>query len=131
MSTRSLIAKQTPNGFESIYCHFDGYPEHHAPILAEHYATEDKVDALLDLGDILTLGIRLEFKKENGTQAFGRDKGESGVEKASHASEQELFDAAISAWAAYVYLFRNSRWYSIRLHGSAEWVELKTETTHP
>ena len=52
MGTRSRIAiRNADNTYLSVYCHWDGYPSHHAPILQQHYDTEDKVRALLAGGD--------------------------------------------------------------------------------
>ena len=56
MSTNSRIGILHEDGTtETIYCHWDGYPEHHMPILTEHYNTAEKVQALLALGDISIL----------------------------------------------------------------------------
>ena len=41
MSTNSRIGILHEDGTtETIYCHWDGYPEHQMPILTEHYNTE-------------------------------------------------------------------------------------------
>ena len=50
MSTNSRIGILHEDGTtETIYCHWDGYPEHQMPILTEHYNTAEKVKALLAL----------------------------------------------------------------------------------
>ena len=65
MSTRSLICKELPSGkFRTIYCHYDGYLEHNGEILCDVYDTPEKVDKLLDLGDLSQLDIRTEPIKE-------------------------------------------------------------------
>lgn len=82
MSTRSFIIDKVSN--RGIYCHFDGYPEHQIPILKGCYNTQEKVDELINLGDILCLGQEIEFKKIPNysdsltlfTDAYHRDKGE-------------------------------------------------------
>ena len=57
MSTRSRIAKLNDDGsIRVIYCHSDGYLSYNGRILLEHYTDPAKVDALLDLGDISSLG---------------------------------------------------------------------------
>lgn len=55
MSTRSTIAMKDGDKFRSIYCNFDGYPDHHYPILNENYNTDEKVRELMDLGDLCSL----------------------------------------------------------------------------
>ena len=59
MATRSLIAFD--NGFiiSSIYCHWDGYLENNGKILLESYTDIEKVEDLMDLGDISSLGSEL------------------------------------------------------------------------
>ena len=56
MSTRSNIVIQAPDGkVMSIYCHYDGYPEHNGKMLLEHYDTTDKVSKLFEIGSIRSL----------------------------------------------------------------------------
>ena len=86
MRTRSVIAKRTKdNHIIGIYCHFGGYPEHHELILKNHYNSTDKVNELLTLGDISSLGIKVkpdtqehsfESKEDDCTVAYHRDRGE-------------------------------------------------------
>ena len=57
MATRSNIAYKTPEGkIRSIYSHWDGYPEHNGELLRRFYTTQDKVEALVALGSISSLG---------------------------------------------------------------------------
>jgi len=87
MATRSMIAKKDKNGgYWCIYCHWDGYPEHHFPILEECYNTEAKIDTLLTLGDLSVLereiGEKHDFnenydKHPHWCLAYHRDRGES------------------------------------------------------
>jgi hypothetical protein len=72
MATRSRIGIENNNGtVSSIYCHWDGYPEHTGKILKDYYSDPNTLQQLLDLGDI-------SFLKENlkDTIAYHRDKGE-------------------------------------------------------
>lgn len=54
MSARPLIAIKTDKGYKAIYNHFDGDSLY--PILTENYTDENKVKALIALGDISFLG---------------------------------------------------------------------------
>lgn len=56
MSTRSIIGILNKDATATyVFCHWDGYPRHHGPILMEHYATEDRVRQLLAQGQIEVL----------------------------------------------------------------------------
>ena len=57
MATRSTIALEYADGtVGQVYCHWDGYLDHNGQILQEHYQDPFKVRALLDLGDLSSLG---------------------------------------------------------------------------
>lgn len=58
MATRSAIAVQTSRGLRAVYCHWDGYPTHHLPILESHYRSAAKAAALIRPGDISCLRTR-------------------------------------------------------------------------
>lgn len=99
MSTRARIGIPTPEGVESIYVHFDGYPEGVGEKLATHWVTSDKVRELIDLGDLSILGEDVgekhPFHIDHGTQAteaelrmclaYGRDRGEQDVGSKTHS----------------------------------------------
>lgn len=95
MATRSFIVDASePDSIRRIYCHWDGYPEHHWPILTEHYANQDAVNELIGLGSISQLceranpsGPHSYDKPEAGvTVAYMRDRGEKGQEATTHAT---------------------------------------------
>lgn len=66
MSTRSRIAMiYEDDTVKSIYCHFDGYPSGVGKTLTNHYINPEKVKALMELGDISSLGITTEHKPED------------------------------------------------------------------
>jgi hypothetical protein len=55
MSTRTIVSAKMRGKVYSIYCHHDGYPEHMAPVLLEHYNTQEQVEALILLGNTSTI----------------------------------------------------------------------------
>jgi hypothetical protein len=56
MGTRSRIGIELPDhSVVSVYCHWDGYPEHNGRILAEHYLNRDDVQELIDGGSMSSL----------------------------------------------------------------------------
>lgn len=56
MATRSTITGLVAGGkYTTVYCHWDGYPEHNGKILDEHYSTQEAVDQLLSNGPLSIL----------------------------------------------------------------------------
>jgi hypothetical protein len=122
MATRSKIAIEDQDGtVRSIYCHWDGYPSHHGPILLENYTTQEKVESLIALGSISSLAPETEIPEgvehnfENATEgivvAYHRDRGEDLVIKA-HGSVNEFVKSDIEEYgyiftAAGEWLFAN------------------------
>lgn len=118
MSARPLIAIKTDKGYKAIYNHFDGDSLYET--LTQNYTDENKVNALIALGDISFLGEEIgpapivkahgfdalltdyfrglskeEQKKEQAeyyhhTLAYGRDRGETGTEAHTVKSLREL-----------------------------------------
>lgn len=121
MSTRSFIAKQIgENKFRTIYCHSDGYLTYNGAMLLDHYNTPEKLDALLNLGDISYLAPKIDpdpdsphsfdngKRQEGVVLAYGRDRGEKGTEAKEYTLEQ-LTDE--DNWTEYVYfLDSNNCW---------------------
>ena len=57
-STIGIINKDKT--LDVIYCHWDGYPSHHTPILLNSYNNEASVRELIALGDICILGVNIK-----------------------------------------------------------------------
>ena len=56
MATRSLIGIKLDNNIvKTIYCHWDGYPEHNGKLLVENYTSPASVFELMELGDLSSL----------------------------------------------------------------------------
>lgn len=71
MSTRAAIIEKTETGYRGIYCHHDGYFEGVGRTLIDFYSDDDKVKALIDLGDISSLG-----EINDSALAYTRNLGE-------------------------------------------------------
>ena len=146
MSTRSCIGfvgrddSGTVASVRGVYCHWDGYLEWNGRILAEHYDTAEKVNALLDLGYISVLrneiGEKHDFEnfdrdapqRVNGwTTAYRRDRGETRNNSAkvfSGADAIKQFRAHFEPmWAEYCYLFDKGKWYWTE-PGKSRWLVL-------
>jgi hypothetical protein len=64
-STISVVDTRTKDGSgRTIYCHWDGYLQNNGLILLESYTNPDKINALIDLGDISSLRENVVPKKE-------------------------------------------------------------------
>jgi hypothetical protein len=109
MATRSMIGMQTSDGkVKAIYCHYDGYPEHHVPILNEHYSTREQVESLIALGDLLVLGSDLgELGGGDSCIAYGRDRGERGTEAREFVNLQDLLNRSRQS---YNYVWNDGKW---------------------
>jgi hypothetical protein len=120
MATRARIGIANSDGsVTSIYAHWDGYPEHHAPILLQHYAEEESVRALIELGDVSVLGESIGEKCDfdNGPPsgqclAYGRDRGEEDVAARNHASNDWP-----DSGQDYEYIWRVGTWYVRESYG--------------
>lgn len=118
MSTRGIIAIE--NGDKScrgIYVHFDMYPDGAGVCLTNHYTTKERVEALLALGDLSSLGDRLseddpEPNAVDTCSAYHRDYGETLTEARVFKNAEEIQNTAWDRFGAeYIYLFRDGAWY--------------------
>jgi hypothetical protein len=124
MATRSNIAMKTKDGkIVSVYCHWDGYVANNGRILLENYADISKIEALVALGSISSLGEQIgeqqdfmdrDTQKDEWTLFYSRDRGEQ-------LSIQEYAD--IPSWIAdmeeYAYLWNGTEWL-VNDHGATD-----------
>jgi len=116
MATRSNIAYKTPEGkIRSVYCHWDGYPAHNGEMLRRYYSDPDKVQALVELGQISVLKPRVypttmdhtfDTPEEDITIFYGRDRGESNV----GYQEYDDFAQYVDNGEEYMYFFDGKDW---------------------
>jgi len=114
MGTRSSISLKLESGkIKTVYCHWDGYLSNNGVLLYENYTTYEKVDALLELGDISSLrktikcpaGHSHDSPADDCTVFYGRDRGEKDV-------EFDIVDNFESVdKQEYNYLFKDGIWY--------------------
>lgn len=85
MSTNCTISMLTKNDkIRTIYCHHDGYTRHMMPILTQYYNTYEKVEALLNLGNLSFLDASIDCPPghtyrtpvDGYTIAYARDRGQ-------------------------------------------------------
>lgn len=112
MGTRSRIGIEGKNGITSIYCHWDGYPEHNGRILREHYTDEAKIEQMMKLGNLSSLGSEIgtkhDFNQHTTSECtfYGRDRGDKNMTARKHID----FEAFMDYREDYNYLFRNGKW---------------------
>ena len=113
MATRSYIGVKNPDQTVSyIYCHFDGYPEHNGAILIEYYASMERVNELMKLGDLSILGKFIGEKQDFNNRipdcclAYGRDRGETNVGATNGTYNDLINDHDVD----YVYIFDGEFW---------------------
>ena len=124
MATRSNIAYKTAEGkIRSVYCHWDGYPAHNGEMLRRYYTDQSKIEALIELGSISSLGAELGEKqdfddrstqKEDWTLAYHRDRGEQLV-----ISEYDDIPSWIDDMEEYAYLWNGQEWI-VNDHGEKD-----------
>ena len=128
MGTRSMIAIQNPHSKQvrAVYCHWDGYLEHNGAILAKHYDTSPKVNHLIAMGDLSSLGKVIgeahpfsphgskedealyEHAKDQGYCTFyKRDRGESDVDFKVFNTLKQAEDHY--TWSDYYYVFKYTK----------------------
>ena len=124
MATRSNIAMKTTDGkIVSVYYHWDGYVANNGRILLENYTDIEKIEALVALGSISSLGEQIgeaqdfddrSTQKDEWTLFYSRDRGEQ-------LSIQEYDD--IPSWIAdmeeYAYLWNGQDWL-VNDHGETD-----------
>lgn len=119
MSTSCLISKQIEtNKFNTIYCHFDGYLDGVGRTLLDDYSNPDKVDALLSLGDISSLGSKLEADEDGHSfdnpfsdvvVAYHRDRGDP-IEQTK--SVNYTFNELVKHDVDFIYIMqKDNNWY--------------------
>lgn len=109
MPTKSTIAiKRLDGSMTKVYCHWNGYIEYNGVILQKYYNTSDKIEELLKLGALSSLGIRANpigehsFGKpeKDTTVAYHRDKGEelSFCENSQEEKYNYVFNCFDGRW---------------------------------
>jgi hypothetical protein len=76
MATRSTISVEQADGsVVGVYCHWDGYLSHNGKILEMSYNNSAKAQALIETGDISSLGNTLEetdfYSRETRAAPYG------------------------------------------------------------
>ena len=129
MATRGTIALEYADGtVDQIYSHWDNYLSHNGRILFEHYSDPFKLQELIDLGSLSSLGQDIgtkhpfsqfeakipgeeyESRYGNMTTFYGRDRGESDTQACRFASFEDY--VAKHQYEEFEYILRtDGNWY--------------------
>lgn len=124
MSTNSAIALRSGDTYQTIYCHWDGYPRTMLPKLRENYNSVELAAKLISYGDASYIEKNLEptsdYHKFNTPEPnvcmfYHRDRGDDWEScRPVCYTRQELFQQ--SAFE-YVHVFENGQWNSYTMNG--------------
>lgn len=110
--TRSQVGKINKRGkIESVYMHYDGYPEHMLPTIKKGYKDGKNIDTLLKKGG--GSGLEADPSKINFY-------GDSQIMKGDVKSvDKYIKTASYDGGAEYVYLYdeRDGKWYMADVYG--------------
>ncbi len=118
MATRSTIAFEYADGtVHQVYCHWDGYLDNNGKILLKHWQDPFKVQQIMDLGDMSSLGkgVGEQHSFEDASTVtdctfYGRDRGEDGTEARRFKDFKDYADN--HQYEEYEYILRNDgNWY--------------------
>ena len=123
MGTRSAIGIKHGDVVKAIYCHYDGYPEYMGRVLTLYYQDSIRVNRLISMGDMSSIGAAIGSKHafndrsnylDNGIAEqctfYARDRGEENVEFRTFQSEHDFLDN-FNAGEEFHYLFKDGAWY--------------------
>lgn len=117
MATRSRIGIELPNGHvRSVYCHWDGYPEHNGRILNTHYTQREDVEQLIAGGDISSLRTRQTWESN--------DREPQPLYYTERGEELEIEEGTFHSFSSghsfeeYVYLFTLNDEWKVYIPGS-------------
>lgn len=117
MSTRSNIAVKTDKGYETIYCHNDGYFDYMYPMLDTWYNSLERAQALVSFGDASFIAKRIMPSKDSNHHFdhpeedvcifYHRDRGEPW-----HQNEPTFYltKGEVLKSQYYTYIFEDNMW---------------------
>ena len=122
MGTRSRIGLQLKDQIISVYHHWDGYPEWLGVTLNKKFNTREKVEELIDGGDMSCCDSDNNWDltvREVSAPTYYSERGEDCPPKISE-SITEYLDQTERTDGEYAYLFDNGSWtcYDIGQYGS-------------
>lgn len=116
-TTAYIIYEKALNHFEYIYVHNDGNIDHTGKMLRQHYATPERVQELMDLGDLSIIepstdcppGHTFENKMPGHCVAYGRDRGDPNCEAEAVSQISEFRCNSID----YMYIYNEQQGWRV------------------
>ena len=132
MATRGRVGLELADGsILSIYNHFDSYPEFLGVKLVENFNTREKVEALVDLGDISALWTNLGWNNETLPETGPLPYSSRG-EDCPPRLDADLCEYLLAVNAEeYHYLFRNGKWVCYEMNPLGNELPKLTEIPAP
>lgn len=137
MATRSAIGIKHGLVIKSVYCHWDGYVEYNGRVLDHFYRDSVKVNNLIALGDLSSLGADIGTKHDFGGRwsdeqyvpvgdsgfvvapectYYSRDRGEDAPFR-TFMTEEDFVDHYDHMGAECYYLYDHGVWYAKEYRG--------------
>lgn len=104
----NIVAKTSEGRWGVTYVNYDGYLNSAGLMLHDHYTDQAKVDALLALGHLSSLGETLDPKD---TESYSRDRGEEDVDTDYFESFQEAWSYAKESHGHHLYAWDGQAWH--------------------
>ena len=114
MSTRSRIGYILSDGsVESVYHHFDGYPEWLGVKLVNDFANKYAVRYLMSLGDISSLESYHDWNSNKLNEPIIRTYAQRGEDCPSmfHRTEASFHASMENSDCEYSYLWKDNEWH--------------------
>ena len=108
MATRSFIARFNPETdmYESIYCHWDGYPQGVGVTLRDKYDSTESVALLMELGDISSLSDTIGDTRNSSY----RLRGDTNIDAKPFRWMSEMIEYYRSVSCEYGYIWEDGTW---------------------
>lgn len=133
MSTSAAIGLTMPDGtIWAVHLHWDGYIANGGAgeILAENYTDRKKVEKLISLGFLSSLGAEVDpdptllhswsNPQPNVTVAYHRDRNDPLVPAVKVMNKESFPEQTKDLRAEFAYLFEDDRWLVCDLHLNAK-----------
>lgn len=104
----NIVALHSSGRWGVSYINYDGYVEGVGMTLFEFYADQNRVDALLELGHLSSLGQTLDPKH---TESYARDRDEEDVDTDYYDTYAQALAEAHDHPGQYLYAWEGHYWH--------------------
>jgi len=124
MSTRGRIGITLEDGsIKSIYSHWDNYPEGNGKILVEKFNTKEKVEDLIEGGDISCLETDTDWKGNRRGEKFTlyyKERGDLDCDALISENDADYFKLTRNCDGEFAYLFdpKSNVWGCYDMHSA-------------